>query len=117
MTVNSIAEYRAAVFELLASKNQALRDGWHATAALDHGLHVVDEGVRLHIENLGLAVQHFDEDLHARPAMAEREDDHGTGEGRSLRERSGFDTLGFDTFANNFSRYLTAEVSTINASD
>jgi hypothetical protein len=55
---------RAAVFQLLACKDQALLVGRDALLVLDLGLDILDRVGRLHLQSDGLAGQSFDEDLH-----------------------------------------------------
>jgi len=55
----------AAIFQLLASENQALLIRGNAFLILDLRLHVFNRVRRFHIKSDGLASQRFHEDLHA----------------------------------------------------
>jgi len=55
----------ASVFELLASKDEALLVRWDAFLVLDFGLHVLNGVALLHIKSDGLASEGLNEDLHA----------------------------------------------------
>jgi hypothetical protein len=56
-----VVAQRAAVFKLLAGKDQALLIGWDAFLVLDLGLHIVDSVARLHLEGDSLAREGLDE--------------------------------------------------------
>ena len=60
-----VVRQRAAVFQLLAGKDQALLVWRDAFLVLDLGLHVFDTVARLDLERDGLAREGFDRDLHA----------------------------------------------------
>ena len=57
----------AAIFQLLASKDESLLVGGDALFILDLGLDVLDGVTGLHLEGDGLAGQGLHEDLHATP--------------------------------------------------
>jgi hypothetical protein len=64
LLLNVVVGESAAVFELLASKDQALLVGRDALLVLDLGLDVIN-GIRgLDLEGDGLSRQGLDEDLH-----------------------------------------------------
>ena len=64
-----VARQRAAVFQLLVGKDQALAVGWDALLVLDLGLHVFDTVARLDLERDGIAREAFDKDLHANATI------------------------------------------------
>jgi len=55
---------RAAIFELLASEDQALLVWWDPFFVLDFGFDVVDRVRGLYLEGDGFAREGLDEDLH-----------------------------------------------------
>jgi hypothetical protein len=62
--LNVVIRKRTPVFELLASKDQALLVGWDTLLILNLRFHVVDGVGRLHFECDSLASESLDEDLH-----------------------------------------------------
>ena len=72
LLLDVIVRKSAAVFELLAGKDEALLVGRDALLILDLGLHVIDGVAGLDLESDGLASECLDEDLHA---TAEAEDE------------------------------------------
>ena len=63
--LNVVIRKRTSVFELLASKDQALLVGWDTLFILNLCFHVVDGVGRLDFERDSLASESLHEDLHA----------------------------------------------------
>ena len=59
--LNVVIRQSAAIFELLASKNETLLVRWDALLILDLGLHIVDSVGRLHLEGNSLASKGLDD--------------------------------------------------------
>ena len=68
-----VVRQRAAVFELLASKDQTLLIRRNAFLVLDLGLDILNGVGALHLEGDGLARQRLNEDLHSLQAKGVRE--------------------------------------------
>merc|ERR1711871_1096866 len=63
--LNVVVGQGAAIFQLLAGKDESLLVRWNSLLILDLGFHIIDGVASLHIQSDGLASQSLHEDLHS----------------------------------------------------
>jgi len=72
LLLDVIVRKSPAIFELLASENEALLVRWNAFLVLDLTLDIIDRVTRLDLKSDGFSSESFDEDLHPTPETEDK---------------------------------------------